>query len=369
MPQAFRAGDGRPDLASRWDWAGAERVDDDRAHRGARPAATSAPAGGGGGPHPPRWHARAPALAGGHQHRATGPRRWAPSRRGAACSRRSSAGRRTWRIRPAPVQRRLHRGRPMGRRGAVRVASAARGGLPHRWPLSARPVSPPHVRAAQQRHRRARHRPAGMVRRLQLRVRPGCRPARRGRHGAPLVPGRPDGPAPQRVLDPARRCEPPEVHLGMLFGDLDDAPSRRCTTTSARACCSPQARGAGGWVESASARRWRSPRRRACSRSTARRCWAPRCSSSTPAGTPPPGGPWYDTVGDWNVDRDRFPDGVAPFRDHVQRAGHAVRAVDGRRAPRQRQPDPGGAPRLAGHRLRRRAATGRHAGPDRPDGG
>jgi alpha-galactosidase len=30
---------------------------------------------------------------------------------------------------------------------------------------------------------------------------------------------------------------------------------------------------------------------------------------------------WWNTVGDWNVDRQRFPQGLQPFRDRVHAAG------------------------------------------------
>jgi alpha-galactosidase len=34
-----------------------------------------------------------------------------------------------------------------------------------------------------------------------------------------------------------------------------------------------------------------------------------------------PGRGWWDTVGDWTVSRERFPDGIAPFRERAHSLG------------------------------------------------
>ena len=66
-------------------------------------------------------------------------------------------------------------------------------------------------------------------------------------------------------------------------------------------------------------------------------------------------------LGDWQVDPDVWPEGLHPLVDHVQRAGHGLRAL-GRAGDGQRRLRPGpGAPRLGAARSRRAARpTWRH---------
>ena len=59
----------------------------------------------------------------------------------------------------------------------------------------------------------------------------------------------PDAPAPQRVIAPGETVTTPEMHLGMVFGDLDTAVQAMHTHLR-RSVFMPQARGHGGWVES-----------------------------------------------------------------------------------------------------------------------
>ena len=59
----------------------------------------------------------------------------------------------------------------------------------------------------------------------------------------------PDAPAPQRVIAPGETVTTPEMHLGMVFGDLDTA-IQAMHTHLRRSVFMPQARGHGGWVES-----------------------------------------------------------------------------------------------------------------------
>lgn len=70
------------------------------------------------------------------------------------------------RQRPATLFGGLLRQPSLGLRRRLPVAGSAGGRLSHRRPLPARPSPPPLVRRAQQRHRRALHRAAGLVGRL-----------------------------------------------------------------------------------------------------------------------------------------------------------------------------------------------------------
>ncbi len=59
----------------------------------------------------------------------------------------------------------------------------------------------------------------------------------------------PDAPPPQRVIAPGETVSTPEVHLGLVFGDLD-AAIQAMHDHLRRSVFMPQPRGRGGWVES-----------------------------------------------------------------------------------------------------------------------
>ena len=59
----------------------------------------------------------------------------------------------------------------------------------------------------------------------------------------------PDAPPPHRVIAPGETVTSPEVHLGMVFGDLD-ASIQAMHDHLRRSVFMPQPRGRGGWIES-----------------------------------------------------------------------------------------------------------------------
>ena len=59
----------------------------------------------------------------------------------------------------------------------------------------------------------------------------------------------PDAPPPHRVIEPGETVTSPEVHLGMVFGDLD-ASIQAMHDHLRRSVFMPQPRGRGGWIES-----------------------------------------------------------------------------------------------------------------------
>jgi alpha-galactosidase len=130
----------------------------------------------------------------------------------------------------------------------------------------------------------------------------------------------PDGPAPLRVLDPGETVRTPEVHLGMLFGDLDTAVQAMHDHVRA-SVWRPQPRGRGGWVESGIGPEVEITTSAVHEQIDRAALLGAEVFFIDASWYTPPGGPWYDTVGDWQVDHARFPDGVGPFRDHVRERG------------------------------------------------
>ena len=130
----------------------------------------------------------------------------------------------------------------------------------------------------------------------------------------------PDGPPPQRVLAAGETVATPEMHLGMVFGDLDGAVQAMHEHLR-RSVFLPQPRGRGGWIESGIG-----PEIEITSEQVFH-----AIDSAAEIGAEvffidaswyaPPGGNWWSTVGDWKVDRQRFPEGLKPFRDRVHAKG------------------------------------------------
>ncbi len=130
----------------------------------------------------------------------------------------------------------------------------------------------------------------------------------------------PDAPPPQRIIAPGETVRVPEMHLGLVIGDLDGAVQAMHDHLR-RSVFLPQPRGRGGWIESGI---------------------GPEVEITVPyvfhaienAGKmgaevffidaswyAPPYGEWWSTVGDWQVDLQRFPDGLKPFRDRAHELG------------------------------------------------
>ena len=130
----------------------------------------------------------------------------------------------------------------------------------------------------------------------------------------------PDGPAPLRVIAPGETVTTPEMHLGLVFGDLDNAVQAMHTHLR-RSVFMPQARGRAAWVESGIGPELEI---------TADRL-NHAIDSAIEAGAEvffidaswyaAPESSWWKTVGDWDVSLQRFPQGLKPFRDRVHAGG------------------------------------------------
>ena len=129
----------------------------------------------------------------------------------------------------------------------------------------------------------------------------------------------PDAPAPQRILAAGETVVTPEMHLGLVLGDLDTAINAMHEHLR-RSVFRPQPRGHGGWIESGIGPEIAM---------TAEQITHAIDSAADvgaevffiDAGWYAPAHKWCSTVGDWDVDRQRFPQGLKPFRDRVHKHG------------------------------------------------
>lgn len=129
-----------------------------------------------------------------------------------------------------------------------------------------------------------------------------------------------NGPAPQRTLEPGMTVCMPEMHLGLTFGGLD-AAIQAMHGHLRDTVFMPQPRGSGGWIESGIGPELEI---------TEDQVWnAIDCAAEVGAEVffidaswyTKPLANWYSTVGDWQVDRQRFPKGLEPFRKRVKARG------------------------------------------------
>lgn len=130
----------------------------------------------------------------------------------------------------------------------------------------------------------------------------------------------PDAPAPQRIIDPGETIKTPEMHLGLVFGGLDNA-IQTMHEHLRRSVFMKQPRGRGCWVESGIGPEveitvdWVNHAIDAAAEFGAEVFFI---DASWYA---PPHDEWWSTVGDWEVDMKRFPEGLKPFRDRAHQKG------------------------------------------------
>jgi alpha-galactosidase len=130
----------------------------------------------------------------------------------------------------------------------------------------------------------------------------------------------PDAPAPQRVLAPGETVLTPEMHLGLVFGGLDEAVQAMHDHLR-RSVFLPQPRGRGGWIESGIGPEIEITTDQVFHAIDAAAEVGAEVFFIDASWYTPPKGNWWTTVGDWQVDLQRFPDGLKPFRDHVHGKG------------------------------------------------
>jgi len=130
----------------------------------------------------------------------------------------------------------------------------------------------------------------------------------------------PDAPAPQRVIAPGETITTPALHLGLLHGDLDDCINAMHMHVR-RSVFRPPARGRGGWVESGIGPELEITPEGVHGQIDRAAALGAEVFFIDASWYTPPFGNWYTTVGDWQVDQQRFPDGLAPFREQAHAHG------------------------------------------------
>jgi alpha-galactosidase len=131
-----------------------------------------------------------------------------------------------------------------------------------------------------------------------------------------------DAPAPLRVLAPGESASTPEMHLGVVIGDLDEA-IQSMHDHARRSVLSPPARGRayGSWIESGIGPEVEITPEYVMHNIRAAADIGAEVFFIDASWYAPPQSHWWNTVGDWQVDLQRFPEGFAPFRDEVHRHG------------------------------------------------
>ncbi|MBV9676790.1 MAG: alpha-galactosidase, partial [Acidobacteriaceae bacterium] len=128
-----------------------------------------------------------------------------------------------------------------------------------------------------------------------------------------------DGFAPLRTIAPGETVNLPEMHLGLVFGDLDTAVQAMHTHLR-RSVFLPKARGQVAIIESGIGPELEiTPEQVIHAIDVAAEAGA-EVFFIDASWYAPPGGSWWKTVGDWSVDLKRFPEGIKPFRDRVHAA-------------------------------------------------
>jgi alpha-galactosidase len=130
----------------------------------------------------------------------------------------------------------------------------------------------------------------------------------------------PDAPAPLRVIAPGETVVTPEVHLGAAFGDLDTA-IQAMHDHLRQSVFMPQPRGRGGWVESGIGPEVEITAEQVIHAIDAAADLGAEVFFVDASWYAAPRGNWWSTVGDWEVNLQRFPDGLKPFRDRVHEKG------------------------------------------------
>ena len=130
----------------------------------------------------------------------------------------------------------------------------------------------------------------------------------------------PDAPAPLRVIAPGETVTTPEMHLGLAFGGLD-AAVQAMHAHLRRSVFLPQSRGRGGWIESGIGPEVEITGDEVNHAIDAAGSVGAEVFFIDASWYAPPKGDWWTTVGDWNVDLKRFPQGLKPFRDRVHAKG------------------------------------------------
>ena len=131
-----------------------------------------------------------------------------------------------------------------------------------------------------------------------------------------------DAPAPLRIIEPGETITTPEVHVGVTFGGLDEAVNQMHDHLR-KSVFLPPARGKRCWIESGIGPE--SCMSRDATLETIEKAAAVGCEIFfIDAGwylPPDQESKWWEKVGDWQYDQDRYPNGLSDIRDAVKAKG------------------------------------------------
>ena len=130
----------------------------------------------------------------------------------------------------------------------------------------------------------------------------------------------PDAPAPLRVIDPGETVLTPEVHLGLVMGDLDSAIQEMHEHLRTSVFL-PQPRGHGGWLESGIGPEIEITTEQVHHAIDTAADLGAEVFFIDASWYSRPRANWFSTVGDWEVQRARFPGGLEPVRRRVHEKG------------------------------------------------
>lgn len=130
----------------------------------------------------------------------------------------------------------------------------------------------------------------------------------------------PSAPAPLRMIAPNETVITPEVHLGMVYGDLDTAVQSMHTHLR-RSVVTPPARKQRSWIESGIGPEIEITTEQVNHAIDVAIDSGAEVFFIDASWYAAPGGDWWKTVGDWDVNRKRFPQGIKPFRDRAHAGG------------------------------------------------
>jgi len=134
----------------------------------------------------------------------------------------------------------------------------------------------------------------------------------------------PDAPAPQRLIAAGETVQTPAVHLGLVFGDLDTAVQAmhdHLRHSVMEPAVRTQARGRGNWVESGIGPEVEITPEYVLHNIDAAADIGCEVFFVDASWYGAPKSHWWTTVGDWQVDLQRFPEGFGPLRDRVHERG------------------------------------------------
>ncbi|NLF02967.1 MAG: alpha-galactosidase, partial [Anaerolineales bacterium] len=128
----------------------------------------------------------------------------------------------------------------------------------------------------------------------------------------------PDAPAPLRVLAPGEAVTTPEMYLGMVIGDLD-ACIHALHDHLRQSVFLPQPEGRAGLVASGIGPEQEITPEAMIHEIDIAASVGAEVFILDASWYTPPYGQWWSTVGDWQVNRERFPEGLAPFRAYAHK--------------------------------------------------